>query len=303
MIEVVARWSARGLSLLVIGPLAARAAGMVRAPDGSGTATLLTGATIGGVVVGLALVGLCVVAAGAIGARLADRHEGVLNAGFVLGWVAWTIGATQEVLRLGPGAGTLVRLSVEAALLAGLVAAAWVVADRVSRRDSDAEGFSLEPGSIARAVGGKAGPVVLLVSALVGLACAWLFARHGAPGQGLGAAFLGGLGAGVGGAQVYQSMTKDDKDALKGSTPVLIPAMLGVMLAGVIAPLIGLFVPGAGRLLDGLARGGLPGWVLVSPASWCAGALLGVPMGAAMLRPSARDEAEGTVTSMITHRS
>ena len=303
MIEVVARWSARGLSLLVIGPLAARAAGAVRAPDGSATATLLTGSSIGGGLVALALVGLCVAAASAVGARLGDRHEGVLNAGFVLGWVAWTTGIMQEVVRLGPDAGTLLRLSVEAGLLAAVVAVAWVASDRVSRRDRDAEGFALDPGSITRAVGGRSGPVVVLASGLVGLACAWLFARHGAPGQGLGSAFLGGLGAGVVGAQVFQSMTKDEKDAMKGATPVLVPSMLGVMLAGVLAPLIGMFLPGSGRLVEGLARGALPGWVLVSPAAWCAGGLLGVPMGAAMMRPSARDEAEGTVTSMITHRS
>ncbi|MCC5821801.1 MAG: hypothetical protein LAT64_00775 [Phycisphaerales bacterium] len=303
MIEVVARWTARGMSLLVIGPLAAWAAGMVRAPDGSDTATLLTGATIGGGLVGLVLVGLCVITAGAIGARLADRHEAVLNAGFVLAWVAWTIGAMHEVIRLSPASGTLIRFAIEAGLLAGLVLAAWVVADRLSRRGSDEEGFSLSPASIAGAVGGKAGPVVVLASAAVGLACAWLFARHGAPGQGLGAAFLGGLGAGVVGAQTFQSMTKDDKGAMKGATPVLVPVMVGVMLAGVIAPVMGLFVPGSGRLIEGLSRGSLPGWVLISPAAWCSGALLGAPMGAAMMRPSARDEAEGTVTSMISHRA
>lgn len=300
MIEAVSRWTARGLSLLVLGPLAARAAATVRGADGSDAATLLTGASVPGGLLVLLVVGVCVLAAGGIAARLADRHEAILNMGFVLGWVAWTGGSMTDVLRLSPEASTLIRLAFEGLLLGGLVVGGCVLADRLSRRGPDAEGLDLSKAGIRASLTAKGGWATLGVSTVAALACAFLFARYGGAGQGVGAAFLGGFLAGLLGSQTQQSLSKNDRDALKGATAVMIPVILGVLLAAVIGPLVGMGKPGASRLLESIARGSLPGWVLITPAGWCCGALIGVPMGAAMMRPSARDEAEGTVTGMLT---
>lgn len=279
MIEAAARWIARAVSLLLLGPLAAWGAGLVVAPDGSGASTLLTGVRPGAALVALGVVAACVLVASVVAARLADRQEALLNAGFVLGWVAWTGGAIDEVIRLTPEAATLVRLGVEALVLALVVLAALAASDRLSRRGSVDEGLCVGPRAVIGSVRARAGLAVLGVSLIAGLVGAWLFARYGGTGQGLGAAFIGGVIAGVFGSLVYQSATKGEGSVGGGTAAILLPAVMGVMAAGVVGPLIGLVFPGGGRLLLGLARSELPGWVLISPAGWVAGALIGAPVG------------------------
>lgn len=291
MIEAAARWTARGISLLVLGPLAAWGGGLVRAPDGTEAASLLTGSSIGGGLFALLVVLAAVVTAAAIGARLGDRHESLLNMGFVLAWVAWTGGRMEEVFRLSPGSGPLVWLAVEAAMLGLMVIGAALIADRLGRRSREAEGLDLSMDGVLGALRFKAGVPVLLLSAGIGVAGSWLFARYGGAGQGLGSAFLGGLIAGVFASQAYESLGKDEKKAPLGSTGVLVPALLGMLLAALIAPLLGIALPGGSRLAEGIARGTLPGWVLVSPASWMAGGLLGIPAGVSMLRSAGKQHA------------
>lgn len=303
MIEAAARWTARGISLLVLGPLAAWGGGLVSNADGSVAATLLTGASLGAGLPALAIVAGCLLAAAVVGARLGDRHEAVLNLGLVLAWVAWTGGRMEEVFRAVSGAGPLVLLAVEGLVMAGLVLAACVVADRFSRRSTEAEGLSTSVASLTDAVRSKAGVPVLGVAFALGLASAWLFARYGGAGQGLGAAFLGGLIGGVFATQAYESLTKHEKKPASGSTGVLLPALAGMLLAGAVAPLIGIASPGPGRLLEGIARGTLPGWVLVSPASWAAGAMLGVPMGVSLLRSAGKQDAEGAMARSLIRGS
>lgn len=283
MIEPLARWTARGIALLLVGPAAAWGAGMVRASDGSGATTLLTGDSLVAGILATAIVAACAWLAAAVGAKLGDRHEGVLNAGFVLAWVAWSSGRLGEVLRLAPEAGTFVRLAVEAAAFAGVAILALLLADRLSRRAAGDEGLSLSPAGMRGGLSGKSGVPALLVSVVAALVAAWLFARHDLPGQSLGTAFLAGIAAGVAATSVVQSMTKDDRDAPEGSTNLVVPALFGLLIAGVAGPVLGLFVPGPGKVPELLARGSLPGWVLVSPVSWAAGAMIGVPVGVSFL--------------------
>lgn len=296
MIESVARWIVRGVSLLLLGPVAAWAAGGVRAGDGSQAATLLTGGAMPAGLVGLVIVGLCVIAAGGLAARLCDRHEGVLNAGFVMGWVAWTAGRLGDAYRLDPEAGTLVRVALEGSAMLAIVAMAMLVADRFSRRSSQQEGLGLSGSDIVGALRLKTAVPAMGASLGLSLLLAWLFARHDAPGQALGAAFLCGLGAGVFGSLVSQSLAPEvngKKTGLPGVTASFVPIATGVMLAGVVGPLFGLGVPGAGKLLSGVARGDLPGWILVSPAAWATGALIGVPAGISFLQPKQAIEVSG----------
>lgn len=291
MIEAAARWTARGISLLVLGPLAAWGGGLVRAPDGTEAASLLTGGAIGEGVLALVLVLGAVCVAAVIGGRLGDRHESLLNMGFVLAWVAWTGGRMEEVFRLSPGSGPLVWLAIEAALMALMVIGVMVLSDRLGRRSREAEGLDLSVEGMLGALRFKAGVPVLLLAAGIGLVSAWLFARYGGAGQGVGSAFLGGVIGGVFASQAYESLAKDQKKAPLGSTGILVPALLGVLLAAVLAPLVGMVKPGAGRLPEGVARGTLPGWVLVSPAAWMAGGLLGIPAGVSMLRSAGKQQA------------
>ncbi len=272
---------------------------MVSAADGSAAPTLLTGASLGAALPALIVVTGCVLLAAAVAARLGDRHEAILNIGFVLAWLAWTGGRMEDAFRVTAGAGPLVWLAVEGLLMAGLVLGACVVADRLSRRAGEAEGLSTSVASVMGALRFKAGVPVMLVAAVVGLASAWLFARYGGAGQGVGAAFLGGLIGGVFASQAYESLTKNEKQTPLGVTGIMVPAMAGMLLAGVVGPLIGVASPGPGRLVEGIARGTLPGWLLVSPASWAAGALVGVPAGVSLLRSAGKQDEEGAAARAV----
>lgn len=296
MIDAMARWICRGLSLLLFGPIAAWAAGSVRAIDGSGDVTLLTGASLVGGIVALVAVAACVILASAISARLADRHEAVLNAGFVFGWLAWTSGRLGEVFRMGPDSVTLIKLAIEAIAIGLIVIASWIVADRLSRRSPKDEGLGLSGRDLTASVVLKAGLPTMGVSLGLGLVLAWLFARYDGAGQSLGTAFIAGIGAGVFGSLVFQSVMKEEDTGLPGVTAMFIPIALGLILAGVIGPMVGFVMPGAGKLLDGVARGSLPGWVLVSPSAWAAGALIGVPAGMSFLQSAAKEGALETAT-------
>lgn len=293
--DAMIRWVCRGVSLLVLGPIAAWAAGGVRAPDGSSESTLLTGTSLVGGVIALVIVGVCVLLASGISALASDRHEAVLNSGFVMGWVAWTAGRLGEVFRMSPEAGTLVLLATEAAALGAVVVASWILADRLSRRAPKDEGLSLSGRDLTASVVLKAGVPTMAVSLVLGMVCVWLFARHDAPGQALGAAFIAGVGAGVFGSLVHQSVMQDQGTGLPGLTAVFVAVMLGLLLAGVIAPVVGLAMPGSGKLLAGVARGNLPGWVLVSPSAWAAGALIGVPAGLSFLQSGSQNAREAGV--------
>ncbi len=300
MIEAAARWTARGISLLVLGPLAAWGGSLVSAADGSAAATLLTGASLGAAVPALVVVVGCVLAAAVVAARLGDRHEAVLNIGFVLAWLAWTGGRMEEVFRAsGGGTGPLVLLAVEGVLIAALVLGACAAADRFSRRTSEAEGLSASVSSVVGALRFKAGVPVMLVATAAGLASAWLFARYGGAGQGVGAAFLGGLIGGVFASQAYESLTKNEKRTPVGVTGIVAPALAGMLLAGVVGPLMGIASPGPGRLVEGIARGTLPGWVLVSPAAWAAGAMVGIPAGVSLLRSAGKQDEEGAAARAL----
>ncbi len=301
MIEAAARWTARGISLLVLGPVAAWGGGLVTNADGSVAATLLTGHTAAAGIPALAVVSGCLLAASLVGARLGDRHEAILNLGLVLAWVGWTGGRMEEIFRATPGNGPLVVLAIEGLALACLVLLACAVADRFSRRGAEAEGLTTSIRACRLAIRSKAGVPVLAVAMAAGLASAWLFARYGGAGQGLGAAFLGGLIGGVFAAQAHESLSKNDRHAPAGSAGVLLPAVVGMLIAGAVAPLVGIAAPGSGRLLDGIARGTLPGWVLVSPASWAAGAMLGVPMGVSLLRSAGKHESSGSAAPAAAH--
>lgn len=304
MMESVARWVIRGVSLLAIGPLAAWIAGGVRASDGSRAATLLTGDVMTQGVFALLGVGVCVVVAAGLAARACDRHEAVLNAGFVFTWVAWTSGRLGDAYRLSPEAGTLIRVALEGAAVIGVFAAALLVADRLARRPGEQEGLSLSGTDIVGALKLKTALPALGASTGLSLLLAWLFARHDAPGQSLGTAFICGIGAGVFGSLVSQSLAPDVNsrkgsaaDDLPGVTASFVPIAIGVLLAGVLGPLAGLGKPGAGQLMMGVARGDLPGWILVTPASWAAGALIGVPAGISFLQPKQAVQASGLTKS------
>lgn len=270
--HTIRQWISRAIALAVIGPIASEFAVRAVATDGSGHHTLLSGLSAGTGALTLLVVCLLLALMGLLGHALGGRREAMLGMGFVLGWVAWTTGRLGQVYRLAPEPGTLVLLAIETLVL---LLAVLVVVALISRNDEDDPISSFQPQRLLPLIREPAMLGALGGALAVAAVVAWLFGRTDLPGQSTGVGFLAGIGAGVAGAMVAGSMRAKDEHT---GTPFA-PLMVGVMLCGVLAPIVGIVAPGAGALSELAMRGDLPGYLIVSPVAWVAGALLGVPVG------------------------
>ncbi|MBL4590977.1 MAG: hypothetical protein JKY96_03350 [Phycisphaerales bacterium] len=263
----IIQWISRVLTLCVFGPLCANFASRVRSIDGSERASFLVSQSMGsGAAVLAAILGIVVVV-GVVIAKLTTRREAMLNMAFMFGWVAWTSGRMGDLFRTQQGG--FVQLAIEA----GLIGIAVMVVLRVS---SNFKGDDETPTMVDCSGMFRGASLMAIGAAMVAaIASAWAFGQTDLSGQSLWAAFAGGIVAGLVGAMVLRSQEQvgDDRSIS------MIPMIFGVLLAGVVAPLIGMAVPGSGKLLESLASGSMPGWLTVSPVSWAVGALLGVPIG------------------------
>ena len=79
--------------------------------------------------------------------------------------------------------------------------------------------------------------------------------------------------------------------AKAGPILLLILVVLGGIYGGIFTPVEAGAVGSIAALVIGVARGSLPGWLLIAPAGWGAGALLGTPIGVSMLVASAKGTA------------
>lgn len=272
MMKTLGQWISRAIALALLGPLAASVAGRLVAIDGSSEHTMLTSDGFVSGLIALLIVGALTLVSGVIGNVLGNRREGFLAMGFVLGWVAWTSGRIGRIYLLNPEPGTGVMLAFEALVLLIFVIATGVAMSRASEVDPIS---SFSPKHLMgwikeRSMLGAMG-VALIVAGVV----SFVFGSYDFPGQSLGVGFLAGVLAGVAGALAAASLAGEGNH--KG-TPYA-PLMIGVMFAGVIFSLLTIVYPGLGSIEQMVLKGELPGFVVVSPAAWMSGALLGVPMG------------------------
>jgi len=277
MTHVVKQWIARALALCVVGPICAMLAARVQAPDGSHNTTFLTGHSSG--VLNLALVLAVGLGSGVVVGWLIDRREGFLHIAFVFGWVAWTIGRMGEVFRIAPESGTLIALAVESLIIGAAVIGALMLMTNPSKgvvhgHSDDVSRFDL--GYLKDSLASSSGLISMGAALIGGLVIAMLFGQTDLPGQSVGVGFGAGVAGGLAGALAWGSTRKDDE---KNNPTPFGPLMIGVMLCGVVAPIIGFFAPGASGLTGLVVQGDLPGYLIVSPIAWSMGALLGVPMG------------------------
>ncbi len=255
------------MTLCVVGPLCASFASGVRSIDGAEHASFLVSQSIGAGAAVLAVTLGIVVILGVVIARVTTRREAMLNMAFIFGWVAWTGGRMGDLFRAQQGG--FVLLAIEGTVI-GL--AVMMVLKLSSRGDADDEPMtSLD----CKAILNMPELMALGAAMIAAIAAAWAFGRTDLPGQSLWATFAGGIVAGLVGAMVLKSNEKD----MHERSHTMIPMVIGVMLAGVVSPLIGMVSPGPGGMLESIASGSMPGWLAVSPISWAAGALLGVPIG------------------------
>jgi len=298
----ITRWIARAATLCVVGPIAAKLAQGLHAPDGGEHASFLVSeSTIRGAMI-LGIVLAITAVSGILIARLSTRREAMLNMAFVLGWVAWTGGRMGELFRFDQGGFLL--LALEAAFIGAVVVLALVVSSHNTRDDDYTSWFD------AKLLSMREGLLATGAALLVAVGFAWAFGQTDLPGQSLWASFVGGIFAGLVGAMLQKSSAektavteagarlagslavgfnhnsprspeqrKAMEFAMKANGTNMTPMIVGVLVAGIVAPLIGMVMPGSGGVLKTVATGSLPGWLAVSPIAWSVGALLGVPIG------------------------
>ncbi len=293
MIEALAlvgkQWFARIVSLCVIGPICAGIASGVVAPDGSRHTTFLTSHSMGSGIVALAMVlGLTMVMGVVIG-RGVDRREGVLNIAFVFGWVAWTSGRMGEMYRFSPDSGTLIKVSIETLIIGVAVLIAMMLMTKPEKDDGQSDEVSrFDCSFLIASLLSTRGIASMLAAIAGGLVVSYLWGQSDLPGQSTGVGLFAGIGAGLIGTLVSTSMNKNEPG--ENATPFA-PIMIGVMLCGVLGPIIGMIQPGPGGLLASIISGHLPGYLIVSPIAWSMGALLGVPIGHSWVEHSAQQAA------------
>lgn len=284
------------LAVLAIGPIAGAIAGDVRLPGGANGATALTsesparGALL--LLIALAITG----ATGTLAARLYGARQGLLCAGLVGAWVAWRQGTVEGVLINARSGKPLTMLAIEGLLVGAVtVAMVWLVMGAAAARDG-AEGRSSTSrrASVAREGGGTTERFAAIgFSAALGAAGAtlgaYLFGVEALKGQMVFAAFIGSVCAGA----AAQFVRADAEHERRGG--IGLGAFVGIACVAALAPVWAMWSQGS-MVAEAAFAGNLARVANVGPVDWLAGALLGVPVGAAwasaMIQP-ARAHAEG----------
>lgn len=257
-------------ALLLIGPCAwlltsaiTDVAGATARADGwagAGSSLLLTGS---GVLLSVLKVYLAIglaCAMGIVSARAVSAKAGLWNAGVVLAWAAAGLGSIDAIVRAQGGAqGVLWRLAIEGLIVgAPTVLAAWAIWNaRKDRADADTtsqvRSTALEAGGIFAAAAGAA----------IG---AHLMMQSNMKGQAIGSAAGGAVLAAVAATLIWT----------RGPGWVIVA---GTLSLAVIGPLLVHFTQSPGALTPGLLGAQVTGLGRITPLDWCAGALLGTPIG------------------------
>lgn len=284
MRNAVTRWTIYFAALLVVGPLAGSLTAALRTPTGSTEATALVSSSpilgLGAAVAAVVLAGLV----GLVAVRLVNVHSGMTAAGLVLAWATWRTGTVDELIRAARSDAPLVRLAFEGGIFGILgvaLAALLVAAARPSDPEAPAEppprkGMKPRPPAadaslrerLRRAFPRAEAAAGIGAGLLAGAAAAWLIAQEPLKGQALAAAVVGGVAAGVVGRLV------------DSRTPILgfFIAMATLAIAG---PITGMLIAPRGGAFAAVNTGTLFPLAVPLPLDWIAGALLGIPLGAA----------------------
>lgn len=271
------------LAVLAIGPIAGAIAGDVRLPGGANGATALTsesparGALL--LLIALAITG----ATGTLAARLYGTRQGLLCAGLVGAWVAWRQGTVEGVLINARSGGPLTQLAIEGLLVGAVtVVMVWMVMRAARSRDRAASahngrGASELPSALERLPAVAFSAALGATGAMLG---SYLFGVEAIKGQTVFAAFIGSVCAGAA-AQFVQPEGEHNGG-------VGIGAFVGIACVAALAPVWAMWSHGS-LVAEAAFAGNLTRVANVGPVDWLAGALLGVPVGAAwagaMLHP------------------
>ena len=258
------------MALFVLGPAASRLVGMLRASDASADVTLLVNTSPAlGVVVAIGVVALALVA-GLPASRALGVRTGLTVTGLTLAWAAWYTSPISVLARSHDGGRLLLTLAIEGALTLALGVAALALLVRVgARHDGDP---LCEPvaAQFKKALTTGPGLAAMGGALLASLVIAWFVAREPLRGQSIFAGFAAGIGAGSVGIWCGSFVGRD--------VPPM-AAILGVMLVAVIAPVLGMVMPGGEGLREAVVGDAIPGPVRLQGLDALVGATLGAPIG------------------------
>ncbi|MBL4808488.1 MAG: hypothetical protein JKY43_00320 [Phycisphaerales bacterium] len=280
MKTVVWIWIVRVISLCVLGPIAGGLMSSLRGVDGSIHATaFVSGSPIGGLI---ALVGVFFLAmvGGGLASKMVSLREGVLNMGLVVAWGAWGSGRVGEALRGAPETGSLVMLSVEGVVVVVLSLVGLVVLTKVSGQSEGRDDCVRLDGSAVGNIRANIATNGMLVGVglVMSMVVVWLQVQSDLSGQAVWGGFVGAAGAGVLGGMLLKNHSI--KHERSGEAELsLVPVMVGVILGAVVGPMVSMVMPGGGKILDAIASGDAPGWMVMSSLAWTGGAMIGTPIG------------------------
>lgn len=273
-------WIVRVISLCVLGPVAGGLMSSLRGGDGSIHSTaFVSDSLVGGLV---ALVGVFVLAmvGGGLAAKMVSLREGVFNMGLVVAWGAWGSGRVGEALRGAPESGSLVMLSVEGVVVVVLSLVGMVILTKASGGDKDRDECVRFKASTLRVICSDipTSAMLLGIGLVASMAIVWLQVQSDLSGQAVWGGFVGAAGAGIFGGMLLKNHSI--KHERSGEAELsLVPVMVGVLLGAVAGPMVAMVMPGGGKILDAIASGDAPGWMMMSSLAWAGGAMMGTPVG------------------------
>ncbi|MCC6321492.1 MAG: hypothetical protein IT438_08685 [Phycisphaerales bacterium] len=274
MFNVLIRWSIPMAALFILGPIAAVLTHALRAPDGGDSTSLLLNTSIPTAALALLVSLALALGIGILGARYIEQRSGLLAAGIVLAWSAWSLGRIDGILGLTPASSPLFTLAIESAILA---IAAVALAFLILRVPTRVPRF-IVAGDATRNLAAKAhheptaitdpGAIIAVAAAAAGAAVgAWLIAQDFTTGQTFAAAVGGGILAAAAARLTSQR-----------ASPAWM--FLGVMLVAVAGPIIASFLhPSASGPMRAAMSGTLFPLARPLPMHWLAGAFVGIPLG------------------------
>ena len=252
----VARWVAFLVALVVVGPVIGWIAGRIPPVPGAAQGTFLVSSSSVMGFVGIAACAVLTVVMGMVASRVVSTGLGLTCAGVALAWATFHTGHLPDLARAVDPTSLGRSLTVEGAIVGVFT---LVAAIAIARRGWPDEPFAVKSMLSGSALAGAA------VATAAGMAAAWVIAQDDKPGQTLAAAFA----AGAAGAALARTVVHG---APRSSVLLAIP------IGAVLCPLVG-FAMTSGSMDTAILGGRVSPWARIMPIDWCAGMLIGIPLG------------------------
>lgn len=251
-----------GACLLGLGPAVVWLSPRVVGGHGGPGWTYLANGSVGAGIAAMLLAVLAAFGVGLLTSRFFGMRAGLGAAGMTLVAPALQGGTIVEVLRWAEAPGVFAALAVEGAIFAVGAFVFTLAMSRIAPREAPYSPAEREERTKSHLREGLVGGVTALA---VGAIAAWVLAREPIKGQMLATGFAAGA-AGMAAGRVFAPRAP------------IAAIVLGVLLLGVVGPVLGFVVAGGDALRDAYARS-LPAIAGPTPIDWLAGAMLGMPVG------------------------